>query len=230
LSLSCDFRKVNLWIIFKMWQWTSYKEWTFWLQSWKKLQQPENLILPGIAGVVCMLSLAVSTSSLIVTCTISATPVHEDQLTRIPETIGSWRKKSIMVTEGSICLKYTQICPSLTKWRQRDVKLRSIIMTEKAFLQVSCLGIPLILKCPKLGGYVACHWACYVPIWRFITWKVMSAKRLGYHPICYRKYEWGKEHIVRKNWSNTFVLTAFNFFGWFNIFSLVGDGSLWPRC
>jgi hypothetical protein len=43
----------------------------------EKLQQPEKVsnILP--AGVICMLSLAVSTSPLIVTCTISATPVHE---------------------------------------------------------------------------------------------------------------------------------------------------------
>jgi len=56
----------------------------------EKLQQPEKVsnILLGIAGVVCMLSLAVSTSTLIVTCTISATPVHEGQLTRIPEIIG----------------------------------------------------------------------------------------------------------------------------------------------
>jgi flagellar biosynthesis protein FliQ len=55
----------------------------------EKLQQPEKVsnILPGIAWIVCMLSLAVSTSPLIVTCTISATPVHEGQLTRIPEII-----------------------------------------------------------------------------------------------------------------------------------------------
>jgi hypothetical protein len=74
----------------------------------EKLQQPEKVsnILPGIAGVICMLSLAVSTSPLIVTCTISATPVHEGQLARIPETIGSSRNKSIMVMEGSL----SEIC------------------------------------------------------------------------------------------------------------------------
>ncbi len=32
-----------------------------------------------------------------------------------------------------------------------------------------------------------------------------------------------------KNRSSIFVLTAFNRFGRFNIFPLVGDGSLWPR-
>jgi len=54
----------------------------------EKLQQPEvSHILPRIVGVVCMLSLAVSTSALIVTCTISATPVYEGQLTRIPKII-----------------------------------------------------------------------------------------------------------------------------------------------
>lgn len=117
----------------------------------EKLQQPEKVsnILPGIAGVIYMLSLAVSTSPLIVTCTISATPVHEGQLARIPETIGSSRNKSIMVTEGSICLKYAQFRLSLTKRRQRHVKLRSMIMTDKALLQVLCLGILLILKCPN---------------------------------------------------------------------------------
>jgi hypothetical protein len=117
----------------------------------EKHQQPEKVsnILPGIAGVICMLSLAVSTSPLIVTCTISATPVHEGQLARIPETIGSSRNKSIMVTEGSICLKYAQFRLSLTKRRQRHVKLRSMIMTDKALLQVLCLGILLILKCPN---------------------------------------------------------------------------------
>jgi len=48
----------------------------------------------------------------------------------------------------------------------------------------------------------------------------MSAKHAQVHPICFRKYKWGKGQTGEKNRSSTFVMTAFNFFGQFNIFLL----------
>jgi len=58
----------------------------------------------------------------------------------------------------------------------------------------------------------------------------MSAKCAWVSPNLFEKIEWGKGQTGEKNCSSTFVLTAFNFLGRFNIFPLVGDGSLWPRC
>jgi len=54
--------------------------------------------------------------------------------------------------------------------------------------------------------------------WNIHNMKGCECKNMPeYHWICFRKYERGKGQTGGKNGSSTFVLTAFNFFGWFNI-------------
>jgi len=50
-----------------------------------------------------------------------------------------------------------------------------------------------------------------------------------YQAILFRKYEWGLGQTGENNCSNTFVLTAFNFFGRLNIFRGQKSGSLGGR-